>query len=350
MKILKIAIAALWLAMPAASMAQSPSPTYEAAMNGDAGAQYKLSGDYRYGFDGVPKDPQKSLYWMEQAAQNGHKEAQYSLSLKYATGKETPKDNEKSILWLTKAAQGGHVGAQLSLGDKYRNGFMVSEDYSKAMFWYAKAAEQNEPRAYREIGSLYNYGYGVEKDRDRAWVMIRKYVDLYFAGDRAAHSRLLRHECALFLYPDRYVLDLDKRTKASSSRCDDPAWRPSQHAEPDLASALAAGFIIAAILSSNNANDDTEPSPHSPYVQKAINECRNEVHRRMVRCYSSMTIPGCTLAGECTYEWTCQSGNKGRGKCRPNSRYTDERLDYYCDPLVGNKYTTKEPVYAESCH
>ena len=48
------------------------------AKKGDADAQYRIGGQYRFG-QGVKKDYEKALFWYRKAAEQGHAEAQFSV-------------------------------------------------------------------------------------------------------------------------------------------------------------------------------------------------------------------------------------------------------------------------------
>jgi len=78
------------------------------AQKGDAEAQYKLAGMYRLG-QGVEKDMEKALRWIEKSALQGHAQAQLSLGRLYALGDDVPRDIRLAIYWLDMAAvQGVH--------------------------------------------------------------------------------------------------------------------------------------------------------------------------------------------------------------------------------------------------
>jgi len=74
-----------------------------------------------------------------QAAQ-GNARAQYSLGLRYATGRGVPQDNTKARQWFEKSAAQGNARAQYSLGMLYDTGQGVPQDYVRAYVWYKLAA------------------------------------------------------------------------------------------------------------------------------------------------------------------------------------------------------------------
>ncbi|RZL30274.1 MAG: sel1 repeat family protein, partial [Rubrivivax sp.] len=54
-------------------------------------------------------------YWYRQAADQGHRGAQYYLALCYFQGVGAAKDPQESIRWLRRAAGQGHADAQALL-------------------------------------------------------------------------------------------------------------------------------------------------------------------------------------------------------------------------------------------
>ena len=89
----------------------------------DPEEQASLSFYYQFGdgYHGVPKDINKALFWLVQAAENGYADAQYSLGLKLTIGSGgrindmdlgLECDMEKARYWMRKAAAQGHKEAQ----------------------------------------------------------------------------------------------------------------------------------------------------------------------------------------------------------------------------------------------
>lgn len=82
----------------------------EKATYGDADAQYVLG--IVYYEDGGVGDYGKVVYWLTQAAEQGHVMAQASLGNIYHEGKVVGQDDEKAVYWWMKAAEQGNVWAQ----------------------------------------------------------------------------------------------------------------------------------------------------------------------------------------------------------------------------------------------
>ena len=64
---------------------------------------------------GVPEDPAKAKTLWEKAAMQGDAGAQFRLGYLYVTGKKIPKDLDKGREWLEKAAAQNELGAKDTL-------------------------------------------------------------------------------------------------------------------------------------------------------------------------------------------------------------------------------------------
>lgn len=153
-------------------------------------AQFELGERYYLG-DGVPKDMAKAAEWWQEAAEQGHASAQYSLGYMYYRGhflgEHFVGDAAEAIQWWQKAAAQGHVGAQYSLGFMYRNGQWVSRDDVKAAQWYQQAADQGLAAAQYSLGFMYYRGDGVSRDTAKAVEWYRKAA---LQGDAGAQYNL----------------------------------------------------------------------------------------------------------------------------------------------------------------
>ncbi len=112
---------------------------------------------------------------MDQQAEAGDAETQYSLGEHYANGyAEYPQDYKEGARWYRKAAEQGHVRAMFELGDMYNKGKGVPQDFKETAKWYRKSAEQGHSKAQWMLGGLYVSGEGVPKDyvTAYAWVWI----------------------------------------------------------------------------------------------------------------------------------------------------------------------------------
>ncbi|CAB4392771.1 unnamed protein product [Rhizophagus irregularis] len=80
---------------------------------------------------------------LEKLAENGNKEAMFSLANCCKNGKGTEKNFEKAFHWYQKAAEKDHIIAMLNLANHYYIGKETEKNFEKAFYWYYhKAAEK----------------------------------------------------------------------------------------------------------------------------------------------------------------------------------------------------------------
>lgn len=116
-----------------------------------------------------------SLSELQQRAEAGDAEAQYSLYIAYAQGKKVPKDREAATRWVRKAAEQGHPQAQCSLAWMITRGSGVEQDQIGAFDWFLKSAEGGNASAQNEVAHCYGYAHrGVKRDREKALHWLRK--------------------------------------------------------------------------------------------------------------------------------------------------------------------------------
>ena len=148
----------------------------KAAKNGNAKAQFKLSGLYSFG-EGVPLDSVKAAQWCRKAAKQGLAEAQNKLGQNYNHGIGVKPNSKKAITWFRKAAIGGDIMAQGELGYFYSKGWKhVAINKTKAVKWLLMAAKQGSTWSPSQhfIGSCYATGEGVKKDMTETVKWYRK--------------------------------------------------------------------------------------------------------------------------------------------------------------------------------
>ena len=122
------------------------------AKNGDRVAQYQVGVKYLNGEDGVDRDVDQAIKWLQTAANNNHKEASITLGMLYYKGDDVERDYQAAAKWLEKAARQGDSDAQLLLGDFFRNGLGVRKNSTTAVKWYRKAANQGHKEARKRLG------------------------------------------------------------------------------------------------------------------------------------------------------------------------------------------------------
>ncbi|ASA54279.1 J domain-containing protein [Vibrio gazogenes] len=118
----------------------------------DSNAQYQLALHYQQG-QGVKADLKQSFYWMEQAAENGHKQAQLQVANAYLNGSAgATADKTQAIYWLTRLATQGDTTAQFKLGQLYEQVTDLSGE-TQALIWYRIAGMSN-PTAEQRYSQL----------------------------------------------------------------------------------------------------------------------------------------------------------------------------------------------------
>lgn len=158
----------------------------EAAKAGDPQMQTRVATAYLEGKD-TPKNPEKAMYWLDQASAQGHSEATFLLAYIYS-GSKYPQyaDQQLMSLYLQKAAEQGNGTAQGMLGSMYysgSNGF--PKDIDRAVAWFKSASDNNDAMGYFGLASLYALGEGVRKDPVQAYKLFTKAEEL---GNKNAAS------------------------------------------------------------------------------------------------------------------------------------------------------------------
>ena len=81
---------------------------------------------------------------------------------------------EKMVHMLEEAAHQGHKNAQGILGAMYKNGQGVAQDDSAAMKWWRMAADQGDAQAQYNLGGMYYQGKGVPQNTSEALRWLHK--------------------------------------------------------------------------------------------------------------------------------------------------------------------------------
>ena len=140
-----------------------------AAETGHAESQYLLSMMYEAG-QGVAIDAAQAAAWERKAAEQGHGFAQANASFRaYAAG-----EFEEAFGWCRRAAEGRLAWAQYHLGLMYRKGEGVAQDDAEAAYWFRLAATQEHAEAQQRLGDLYYLGEGVVRSYLQAAVWYRR--------------------------------------------------------------------------------------------------------------------------------------------------------------------------------
>lgn len=145
--------------------------------------------------EGVSRDMEKALFWLREAASQGHVDAQIALGTLYAEGEGgTPQDKAEAVNWLLALAGQGNTDAQAVLKELEKDmatdtlpeeellarayasleGKGVPQDKAEAAYWFRKAAEQGEADAQYRLGIMYADGDGLPQDTAQALEWLRK--------------------------------------------------------------------------------------------------------------------------------------------------------------------------------
>ncbi len=145
----------------------------QAANQGDKSAQYILGDSYAQGV-GVAQSEEKAALWFRASAEQGHAGAQLELALMYTKGEGVKQSDELAVRWYQKAAKGGDVRAQNMVAMMYWDGHPLEQSYDKAVYWLTNAAEQGDIEAQFRLGVCYAKGRGVERSDEKAGYWLKK--------------------------------------------------------------------------------------------------------------------------------------------------------------------------------
>jgi hypothetical protein len=108
----------------------------------NAELSYWLAQNYYYG-DGVQQNEEKAAALYQHAAEQGHPEAQYMLSVCCRNGKGIGQDHAQAARLLRKAAEQGSTSAQYDLALAFKYGQLgVQQDAAQAMIWFKRVSDK----------------------------------------------------------------------------------------------------------------------------------------------------------------------------------------------------------------
>jgi len=117
------------------------------AKNGDAKAQYLISGFYNDGI-GVEKDYSKANKWLFESAKNGYPEAEGVVAVLCFHGlPDGSKFPKEGLEWFRKAIDHGNARAETILGIMYYKGIGINKNIEAGLILLRKAALQNDAEA-----------------------------------------------------------------------------------------------------------------------------------------------------------------------------------------------------------
>jgi hypothetical protein len=92
-------------------------------------------------------DEEKAIYYYQQAAEQGHHQAQYVLGYCYLNGKVVVKDNHLALKWIAASAMRGNPDAQYQLAYFYAAGCVVQKNQKEALGLFCRAVSQGSVEA-----------------------------------------------------------------------------------------------------------------------------------------------------------------------------------------------------------
>lgn len=125
------------------------------AEKGIATQQYNLAYSYFHG-QGVAKDKEKAMYWMNRAAKGDSGAVHYKIGRLFETGEIYPQDNKKAFEHYLLSAKSGDPYGTTNLSVMYLQGKGVEKDIKTGIKWAAKAANNGFVNAQINLALLYN--------------------------------------------------------------------------------------------------------------------------------------------------------------------------------------------------
>ncbi len=138
----------------------------QAAILGEAHAQYYLAESYLYG-RGIEKSETTSIRWYKKSAMQSLAEAQNKLAYFCKHGLYVEKNIDEAITLYEKAALQGNVFSMQELAKLL---FDEKKNFDKAFKWYKKCVETGgDALAMRALANCYFNGLGTEKNYNLAF-------------------------------------------------------------------------------------------------------------------------------------------------------------------------------------
>ncbi|GBB88365.1 hypothetical protein RclHR1_14930004 [Rhizophagus clarus] len=122
----------------------------------------------------IKQNYEKSFYYLQKAAENENKNAQYYLGNFYRDGTVVRKNTRKAFILYQKSAEQGFLEAQIELGHCYNKGIGTEINESKAFELYKITAIKGHLDAKYQLGYCYDKGIGTEVDKAKAFELYRE--------------------------------------------------------------------------------------------------------------------------------------------------------------------------------
>lgn len=132
-----------------------------------------------------------SIMDYENAALAGDAKAQYNLAFCYLKGADVTQSDTEAFKWFMKSAEQGYPHAECMVALCYTYGKGVKLDEKKALEYFKKAAAKDIAEAYFNIGWFNERGKaGLAKDEDEAKKWYKKAADKEHGAAKDALTRL----------------------------------------------------------------------------------------------------------------------------------------------------------------
>jgi localization factor PodJL len=204
-----------------------PASLRQAAIGGDAVAQFVVAGRYLDG-RAVARNEGQAAQWYERAAAQGLAAAQYRLGSMYEHGRGRPVDREQAVALYEKAAAAGNINAMHNLA-VLKTDASGQRDYQQAASWFRKAAERGLKDSQFNLAVLHEQGLGVPRNPENA---VFWYSLAAVQGDEEAAVKAKALEAELAPEAARQVRSrlmtwraLPADQKANAVPVDDPSWQ-----------------------------------------------------------------------------------------------------------------------------
>lgn len=204
-----------------------PASLRQAAIGGDAVAQFVVAGRYLDG-KAMARDEDQAAQWYERAAEQGLAAAQYRLGSMYEHGRGRPVDRKKAVALYEQAAAAGNINAMHNLA-VLKIDASGRRDYEQAASWFRKAAERGLKDSQFNLAVLHEQGLGVPRNPENA---VFWYSLAAVQGDEEAAAKAKSLEADLAPDAARQVrvrlMDwraLPSDQKANAVPVNDPSWQ-----------------------------------------------------------------------------------------------------------------------------
>lgn len=135
---------------------------------------YETAMAYELGNDSISPDLQRSLSLYRKSAEEGYLPAQNYLGFLYYKGEGMEKNVDSALFWIEKAAMAGDIKAAGNMGYLLSEAPDIEHDYSKAFLWLSKAAEAGLQTSFTQLADLYRQGLGVAPDTLKATALYER--------------------------------------------------------------------------------------------------------------------------------------------------------------------------------